>query len=146
MGWGGSGKTTLALEFAGFLAKNLNKKCLFVPNEEKTGHTFVEKLNRTQASSPNLDISDELPTNLSVYDVVFLDSITTMNIGLETMIRLTEQYPKISWVWLFQTTKEGTFRGDQNWQHLVDAEIYCSNGKARTLKNRFGGKEEIDIY
>lgn len=145
-GGGGSGKTTLALDFAGFLAKNLNKKCLFVPNEEKTGHTFVEKLNRTQASSPNLDISDELPTNLSVYDVIFLDSITTMNIGLETMIRLTGQYPKISWVWLFQTTKEGAFRGDQNWQHLVDAEIYCSNGKARTLKNRFGGKEQINIY
>lgn len=69
-----------------------------------------------------------------------------MNIGLETMIRLSEQYPKISWVWLFQTTKEGAFRGDQNWQHLVDAEIYCSNGKARTLKNRFGGKEQSDIY
>lgn len=145
-GGGGSGKTTLALEFAGFLAKNLNKKCLFVPNEEKTGHTFVEKLNRTQASSPNLDVSDELPTNLSIYDVIFLDSITTMNIGLETMIQLIGQYPRHSWVWLFQTTKEGTFRGDQNWQHLVDAEIYCSNGKARTLKNRFGGKEEIDIY
>lgn len=145
-GGGGSGKTTLALEFAGFLAKNLNKKCLFVPNEEKTGHTFVEKLNRTHSSSPNLDVSDELPTNLSIYDVIFLDSITTMNIGLETMIQLIGQYPRHSWVWLFQTTKEGTFRGDQNWQHLVDAEIYCSNGKARTLKNRFGGKEEIDIY
>lgn len=88
----------------------------------------------------------ELPINLSIYDAIFLDSITTMNIGLETMIRLIGQYPKISWVWLFQTTKEGMFRGDQNWQHLVDAEIYCSNGKARTLKNRFGGKEEIDIY
>lgn len=145
-GGGGSGKTTLALEFAGFLSKELNKKCLFIPNEERTDYTFVEKLNRTKASCSNLYISNALPSILSGYDVIFIDSITTMNIGLETMIRLIERYPKISWVWLFQTTKEGAFRGDQNWQHLVDAEIYCFNGKAKALKNRFGGKGEIEVF
>lgn len=146
-GGGGSGKTTLALEFAGYLAKELNKKCLFIPNEERvTSYTFVDKLNRTKASSLNLDAADTIPTSLYGYDIIFLDSITTMNIGLEAMIKLTEQYPKISWVWLFQTTKEGMFRGDQNWQHFVDAEIYCSNGKAKALKNRFGGKGAIEIY
>lgn len=70
-GGGGSGKTTLALEFAGFLSNKLNKKCLFVPNEERTDYTFVEKLNRTKASSPNLYISNTLPSILSGYDVIF---------------------------------------------------------------------------
>jgi predicted ATP-dependent serine protease len=47
---------------------------------------------------------------------------------------------------MFQTTKDGNFLGEKNWQHTVDVEVYCENGKARPLKSRFGGKDEVSIW
>jgi predicted ATP-dependent serine protease len=58
----------------------------------------------------------------------------------------TKLYPHLSWVLMFQTTKDGNFLGEKNWQHAVDVEIYCENGKAKPLKSRFGGKEEVDVW
>jgi predicted ATP-dependent serine protease len=55
-------------------------------------------------------------------------------------------YPRLSWVLMFQTTKDGNFLGTKDWQHAVDVEIYCNEGKAKALKSRFGGKDEVNIF
>jgi predicted ATP-dependent serine protease len=60
--------------------------------------------------------------------------------------QMTKLYPHLSWVLLFQTTKDGKFLGEKNWQHAVDVEVYCDEGKARALKSRFGGNDEVDIF
>ena len=31
-------------------------------------------------------------------------------------------------------------------QHAVDVEVFCIDGKARALKSRFGGSEEVGIF
>lgn len=50
-----------------------------------------------------------------------------------------------SWVYVFQTTKEGNFRGSQEFEHDVDVSIEVEKFKAHSIKNRFGGKEEINV-
>jgi predicted ATP-dependent serine protease len=69
-----------------------------------------------------------------------------MQLDLPKFEQTAKLYPQLSWVLLFQTTKEGKFLGEKPWQHAVDVEIYCENGRAKPLKGRFGGKDEVDAY
>jgi hypothetical protein len=145
-GTGGSGKSTLAIEFARYLAGKLNKRVLYVANEEGAGATLHEKMSRLNAFHPNLFIAKTLPPRLVEYDFVFCDSANSMQMDLPRFEQAAKLYPHLSWVLMFQTTKDGNFLGEKNWQHAVDVEIYCENGKARPLKSRFGGKDEVSIW
>ena len=145
-GTGGSGKSTLAIEFARYLAGSLNKRVLYVANEEGAGATLHEKMTRLNAFHPNLFITKTLPARLIEYDFVFCDSANSMQMDLQNFERIAKLYPKLSWVLMFQTTKEGNFLGEKNWQHAVDVEVYVNDGKAKALKSRFGGKEEVGAW
>ena len=145
-GTGGSGKSTLALELARYLAGALNKRVLYIANEEGASATLHEKMTRLGAFHPNLFITRVLPPSLVEYDFVFCDSVNSMQMELGAFDRMEKLYPRLSWVLLFQTTKDGKFLGEKNWQHAVDVEVFCENGKARALKSRFGGKESVDVF
>ena len=145
-GTGGSGKSTIAIDFAHYLASKLNKRVLFVSNEEGAGATFHEKMTRLNAFHPNLFITKTLPSRLIEYDFVFCDSANSMQLELPAFLALAKQYPRLSWVLMFQTTKDGNFLGTKDWQHAVDVEIYCNEGKAVALKSRFGGSEKVEIF
>jgi hypothetical protein len=145
-GTGGSGKSTLAIDFAHYLASKLNKRVLYVSNEEGAGATFHEKMTRLNAFHPNLFITGTLPMRLVEYDFVFCDSANSMQMELPKFEEDVKKYPRLSWVLMFQTTKDGNFLGTKDWQHAVDVEIYCNEGKAKALKSRFGGKDEVSIF
>ena len=145
-GTGGSGKSTLAIEFAKYLTGKLNKRVLYIANEEGAGATLHEKMTRLNAFNPNLFITKTLPTRLVEYDFIFCDSANSMQLDLPKFEEVAKLYPYLSWVLMFQTTKDGNFLGEKNWQHAVDVEIYCNEGKAKALKTRFGGKEEVGIF
>ena len=145
-GTGGSGKSTLAIEFAKYLTGTLNKRVLYIANEEGAGATLHEKMTRLNAFNPNLFITKTLPSRLVEYDFIFCDSANSMQLDLPKFEETAKLYPYLSWVLMFQTTKDGNFLGEKNWQHAVDVEIYCNEGKAKALKSRFGGKEEVSIF
>ena len=69
-----------------------------------------------------------------------------MQLDLPKFDALKKQFPHLSWVLMFQTTKDGNFLGTKDWQHAVDVEVFCIEGKARALKSRFGGSEEVTIF
>ena len=98
------------------------------------------------AFHPNLFITKTLPPRLVEYDFVFCDSANSMQLDLPKFEQSAKLYPQLSWVLLFQTTKDGNFLGEKNWQHTVDIEVYCENGKAKPLKSRFGGKDTVDAF
>ena len=145
-GTGGSGKSTLAIEFARYIASRLNKRVLYIANEEGAGATLHEKMTRLNAFHPNLFIAKTLPPRLIEYDFVFCDSANSMQMDLPKFEQVAKLYPKLSWVLLFQTTKDGKFLGEKNWQHAVDVEVYCDDGKAKALKSRFGGSDTVDAF
>lgn len=141
----GNGKTTLAILFAHYLASEHNKRVLFVSKEEGFVHTFQEKFNRLNASHHNLFVVDQIPLSLASYDVVFLDSVNSLHLSPEDLLKLYEKYPKTSFVCIHKVTKDGKFRGSQEYEHDVDVSVSCLNMVATAQKNRFGGNTPIKI-
>lgn len=89
---------------------------------------------------------DESINKFSDYDFVIFDSAT--NIGLEPaeFEDFAKQNPKTSFISILQATKEGTFRGSNSWEHLVDVKIRFENGKSFTEKSRFGGNGVVEVW
>lgn len=131
----GSGKSTLALQHAGYMAKNHHHNVLFVAAEEGISYTMKEKLSRLGIRDSNLTIVDELPKDLSKWDTIFIDSIQTAHLSQEDLRKLPKGK---NYVYVFQTTKDGNFRGAQEYLHDVDTCIKVENMQACTEKNRFG--------
>ncbi|MCQ2607734.1 MAG: DNA repair protein RadA [Bacteroidales bacterium] len=140
-GKAGSGKSSCSLQFAQYLAE-LGKKVLYVADEEKFGYTLQEKMKRFGIAHKNLSIIDKMPSNTSEFDIVFVDSINSIGYEPEDLRKLDKGQ---SWVYVFQATKEGNFRGSQEFEHDVDTSIVVEDMKAHSVKNRFGGKGEISI-
>ncbi len=147
-GMPGGGKTTFCILFANYLASELHKKVLFATIEEGINHTFKDKLNRLEADHPQLIVADYLPQNLTPYDVIVIDSVNTFQLSPEALRNLRKQYPGKIFIHILQCTKDGKFKGSQEYEHDVDVVICVENGIASTIghKNRFGKCGEMEVW
>ena len=145
----GSGKSTLTIQLAKYLATR-GLRVLYFAKEESGRHgfsyTLKEKLDRLQAYHENLFFAADLPEVLTPYDVLVIDSVNEAQLTKDQIERLQNDYPNLSMLLIFQSTKDGHFRGDQTWQHLVDTVIHVENGVATTGKNRFGQGGEAEVW
>lgn len=132
-----AGKSTLMLEFAQHLAVN-HGKVLFVAIEEGYGYTLKEKIQRVGAVHPNLHFAEELPKSCSAFDFVFIDSVSRAGMELDDLVRLKKKHPKTAFVYIFHSTKEGKFRGGNEFAHEVDCIIQVRQDGIEG-KGRFGG-------
>lgn len=133
----GNGKSTLALQLAGYLSNELGKRVLYVAKEEGFGYTLQEKIIRLGVSNPNLFLADNVPADLSAYDVVFLDSVNTLGLEPEDLGALPQDK---AYVYVFQSTKDGKYMGKQEYAHNADAVVKIEQMTATKDKNRFGGE------
>jgi hypothetical protein len=139
------GKSYLCIDFAGYLARN-HGKVLYVAKEEGLDYTLQQKLNDKDVAHPNLFVASVLPKDLSPYDFIFLDSVTKLGYTPEDLTKLKHQYPSKSFVFIFQSTKDGKFRGENTFQHDVDVVIEVpEKGKAIQM-GRFNQGGEIEIF
>jgi hypothetical protein len=139
------GKSYLCVDFAGYLARN-HGKVLYVAKEEGLDYTLQQKLNDKEVAHPNLYIASELPEDLSSYDFVFLDSVTKLGLTPEDLTKLRKLNPAKSFIFIFQSTKDGKFRGANSFQHDVDVVIEVPE-KGRALQfGRFNQGGEINIF
>ncbi|MGB0271517.1 MAG: AAA family ATPase [Schleiferiaceae bacterium] len=136
-----SGKSTLMLEFAQHLAGN-HGKTLYVAIEEGFGYTLKDKIQRVGATSSQLSFAAEMPKKLDGLDFVFIDSISRGGLEIEDLIKLQEQYPRIGFIYIFHTTKDGRFRGGNHYAHEVDVIIEVSPEEVNA-SGRFGAKSFI---
>lgn len=139
------GKSYLCIDFAGYLARN-HGKVLYVAKEEGLDMTLQKKLNDKDVAHPNLFVSSILPENLSQYDFIFLDSVNKFGFSPEDLNRLKAFNPTKSFIFIFQTTKAGAFRGANTFQHDVDVVIEVpEQGKAIQM-GRFNQGGEMEIF
>jgi predicted ATP-dependent serine protease len=131
-----SGKSTLCIDFARHLAEH-HGKVLYVAIEEGFGYTLKEKFERLNAIHSNLIIAEKLPDDLSPFPFVFIDSVSKAGLTTDDLDHLRKQNPKTAFIYIFHTTKEGNFRGKQDFAHDVDVIIEVENGVARA-NGRFG--------
>jgi hypothetical protein len=139
------GKSTLCIDFAGYLARN-HGKVLYIAREERIGDTIKEKLQDTDVAHPNLQFVGAIPSDLSRWDFVFLDSVTKLGLAPHDLEELQATYPQISFVYIFQTTKQGNFRGENGYQHDVDVVIEVAEKGIATQFGRFNQGGEMHIF
>ena len=139
------GKSYLCIDFAGYLARN-HGKVLYVAKEEGLDYTLQQKLNDKDVAHPNLYVSSVLPENLSAYGFIFIDSVNKLGLSPEDLNRLKALNPTKSFIFIFQSTKDGKFRGANSFQHDVDVVIEVPEiGKAVQM-GRFNQGGEINIF
>jgi hypothetical protein len=139
------GKSYLCIDFAGYLARN-HGKVLYVAKEEGLDLTLQTKLNEKNVKHPNLYVASVLPDDLSTYDFIFLDSVSKLGLNPDDLTRLRSLNPTKSFVFIFQTTKQGAFRGANTFQHDVDVVIEVpERGKAIQM-GRFNQGGKMDIF
>jgi hypothetical protein len=138
-----SGKSTLCLDFANYLAAH-HGKVLFCAIEEGFGYTLKEKIERLKAHHPNLYITDRVPENLNDFNFVFIDSVSKAGMDINDIDALRKMHPEVSFIFIYHTTKEGKFKGVNEHAHEVDVIVQVEKGKA-TSTGRFnaGGSMEF---
>lgn len=138
------GKSYLCIGFAGYLARN-HGRVLYVA-EEGLDMTLQKKLDDKAVAHPSLDVSASLPASLAKYDFVFLDSVNRLGLQPEDLNKLRAKHPSKSFVFIFQSTKDGNFRGANAFQHDVDAVIEVPERGKAIQSGRFNQGGEINIF
>lgn len=139
------GKSYLCIDFAGYLARN-HGKVLYVAREEGLDYTLQMKLNDKNVKHPNLFVASILPEDLSAYDFIFLDSVNKLGLTPEDLNRLKSLNPTKSFIFIFQSTKAGAFRGVNTFQHDVDVVIEVPEPGTAVQMGRFNQGSEMEIF
>jgi hypothetical protein len=139
------GKSYLCVDFAGYLARN-HGTVLYVANEEKLDATLQMKLNDKDVKHENLFVSDYLPEDLSKYQFIILDSVNKLGLNPKDLDNLKKKNPGKSFIFIFQTTKDGNFKGANSYQHDVDVVIEIPEKGKATQFGRFNAGGEMNIF
>lgn len=139
------GKSNLCLDFAGYLARN-HGKVLYVTKEEQVHETFRKKLIDLGVASSNFQATGSLPSDLSKWDFIFLDSLTRLYISNDELEALKSSYPDKSFISVLQVTKQGDARGSNQYIHNADVIVNLPEiGKAEQF-GRFNQGAEMHIF
>ena len=147
-GQGGKGKSTMTIDFAFYLCKEHGLRVLYVADEEKQGDTFNLKLEYLNAYHDDLVVVGALPKSLKGFDVVVLDSVTTIGITPDELKGVQDKNKGLSTIYINQTNKKGEFFGAKKWEHLCTTMIRYEDGELEVKKNRFGelGLHKLNYY
>ncbi len=146
------GKSILAIQMADELSKY--GRTLYVAAEEGLGATLKQKVQDfAPEMNNNLEFSNwknlkEITEGLEedpAYSFVFIDSISKARLTVEDIENLKKKFPRIAWITIMQSTKEGQFRGSQEYAHDCDIVIQVSNGIA-TQQGRFCAGSELRVF
>jgi hypothetical protein len=139
------GKSYLCVDFAGYLARN-HGKVLYVAKEERLDKTLQDKLKNKEVAHINLFVADMLPSDLTNYNFIFLDSVNKLGLSAKDLEILKENNKGKSFIYVFQVTKDGKFRGNNEFQHNVDVVIDLPElGKAVQF-GRFNQGSDLNIF
>lgn len=139
------GKSYLCVDFAGYLARN-HGKVLYVAKEEKLDKTLQDKLKEKNVSHENLTVADGIPANLAQYDFIFLDSVNKLGLTSKDLEKLKADNKGKSFIYVFQATKAGKFKGNNEFQHDVDVVIEVPERGKAIQYGRYNQGGETDIF
>lgn len=139
-----SGKSTLAIEFAHYLAENFGS-VLYVAAEEGINATLSDKIKRLDAYHERLFFAAEMPVDLTAYKFVFIDSINRARLSHEALVRLINENPRSSFIFISQVTKDGAYRGSRELEHDVDCVIEVDSSGVAKGYGRFAPRGEVVI-
>lgn len=144
----GAGKSTFCVEFANHLAEN-HGKTLFISSEEGYGVTLQSKLKKVSEWLILSDLKDKSKLKDTVRDsrarFVFIDSINHMKISHDDLELLKGQFKDVSFIGILQATKQGNFKGEQEFAHNADIIIQVEKGMAHST-GRFSPSGTLKLF
>ncbi len=139
------GKSYFCIDWANYLSNN-HGKVIYVSKEEYLSPTLALKLRDKNATSNELFITGSIPNDLTPYDFIFLDSVTSLKLTPDDLTNLEKRYPDKSFIYVFQVTKNGTARGTNEFMHNVDIVIEIPEKGKAVQFGRFNQGGEMEIF
>jgi predicted ATP-dependent serine protease len=144
-----AGKSIWSMQFADYLANHFGN-VLYIASEEGFKGTIKDKItewttNRSYLKFANFKGYEDIKNNISGYDFVFIDSLDFANITVDEMEELKELNPTTSFVTVKQVTKDGKFRGSQEYAHNCDIIVEIIDGIAHQ-KGRYNPQAEMEVF
>jgi len=143
------GKSIWSMQFADYLANHFGN-VLYIASEEGFKGTIKDKIvewttNRQNLKFGNFTGYEEIKENIDGYDFVFIDSLDFAKISVEEMEELKAENPNTSFVTIKQVTKDGKFRGSQEYAHNCDIIIEIIDGVANQ-KGRYNPEAQMLVF
>ena len=137
----GNGKTSFAVKFAQYFNQQHGRVLYLASEQNGIDLAFQEILKKYKASfqihtDPKQLTEDHLLTAFKSYDLIILDSATNLGFYPNQIKSLQEQSGKAV-ISILQSTKDGKFKGSQEWLHDVDISLKVDNFEVILEKSRF---------
>lgn len=141
-GQNGHGKSTFAVNFAGFLSEHFGNT-LYCSSEEGISISLQNKLKHIKNKNLFIttcktakDLINILKKDTSI-QFLFIDSINDMKISLEDLKQIIDLNPQRAVIYIMQATKSGEFKGGNEFAHEGDIRIKVEDFEPHTEKNRY---------
>ena len=145
------GKSILSVQWAKYLSENFGK-VLYVASEEGFSVTLQKKVMEFAMDNPNLDFANfrdfeqiKNAVNKGNYRFVFIDSVNYIRITPEDVEDIKAENPQTAFITIQQATKNGNFRGSQEFAHNCDMVIRVEAGMA-SHQGRFQEPTEMAVF
>lgn len=149
-GMPGNGKSTFAIKFSQYFEEN-HGKVLYLAAEQSGYNKPLQNL--LKENNATFDINIEPTNNVrdivsfsAGYDMLVIDSINNLRIQPEDISRIKKELPELSIVAIMQSTKDGKFKGSQEFLHDSDISIVCEKPHAKQKKSRYAPPSEIVVF
>ena len=145
------GKSILAVQWAKYLSENFGR-VLYVASEEGFSVTLQKKVMEFAMENDNLDFANfrdfnqiKNAVNQGSYRFVFIDSVNYIRITPEDVEDIKAENPQTAFITIQQATKNGNFRGSQEFAHNCDMVIRVEGGLA-AHQGRFQEPTEMAVF
>ena len=145
------GKSILSVQWAKYLSEHFGK-VLYVASEEGFSVTLQKKVMEFAMDNQNLDFANfrdfeqiKNAVNKGKYRFVFIDSVNFIKITPEDVEDIKAENPSTAFITIQQATKNGNFRGSQEFAHNCDIVIRVEAGMA-SQQGRFSEPTEMAIF
>lgn len=149
----GNGKTTYSVQFADYFAKNHGKVLYFPAEQFGNDKDFQNLLKRVKASKFDIQRkANECSVRNIIglvrrgnYKMIVLDSVNYMKISSEDIQTIRTEIPSLAIVAVMQSTKDGNFRGGQEYKHDCNIFVKIEGFMAFQEKSRSAGVAMLPI-
>jgi|GEM_PF-2974754 len=151
----GNGKSTFALKFASYFQENHGNVAYLAAEQPGKNSDMQGLINRLNVGGKlmipkdkafyNYSSVDELIKNLKPFKLVVLDSVNRMKLKPEDIEKMRSALPKLAILAVMQSTKDGNFKGGQEYKHDCDIFLTAKDMKIYQDKSRSSEKSVLSI-
>lgn len=147
----GNGKSTFSVQLADYFQRH-HGDVLYIASEQKgLNKSFQDLLNQYAnstfqiANNPKDHNYDKIAKAAKDFKLVIIDSINHIGLSVEEFEKIRDKAPNTAFVAIMQSTKDGDFKGTQEWAHNCDIIIEMKRMTAYQTKSRFAPPANIKV-